>query len=82
MVSSVNPFLLSATIRELADIYKLEFHTAAALVDNSTFMNDFAAGAEKGDSVTNLYYELVHLMNRIHLSMEKWATNSKHLKEV
>jgi len=47
------PFLLSATIRELADMYKAEFPTAAALVDNSTFMDDFAAGAENDDRVTS-----------------------------
>jgi len=76
-----SPFLLSATIRELADIYKAEFPTAAALVDNSTFIYDFAAGAENDDFVTNLYYELVHLMNQIRLPMAKWTTNSKHVKE-
>jgi hypothetical protein len=68
--------------RELADTYKAEFPTAAALVDNSTFMNDFAAGAENLGCVTNLYYELVHLINQIRLPMMKWATNSKHLKGV
>jgi hypothetical protein len=63
-------------------MYMAEFSTAAALVDNSTFMDDFAVGAENDDCVTNLYFELVHLMNQIRLPMAKWATNSKHLKEV
>jgi hypothetical protein len=45
-------------------------------------MDDFAAGAEDDDCVTNLYYELLHLMNQIRLPMAKWATNSKRLKEV
>jgi len=44
-------------------------------------MDDFAAGAENDDCVTNLYYEFIYLMNRIRLPMAKWATNSKHLKE-
>jgi len=77
-----SPFLLSATIRELADMYKAEFPTAAALVDNSTFMDDFAAGAENDDCVTKLYDELIHLMNRIRLPIAKWPTNSTHLKDV
>jgi len=77
-----SPFLLSATIRELADMYKAEFPTAAALVDNSTFMDDFAAGVENDDRLTSPYYELVNLMNQIRLPMAKWATNSEHLKEV
>ena len=63
-------------------MYKAEFPTAAALVDNSTFMDDFAAGAENDVHVTNLYYELVNLMNQIRPPMAKWATNSEHLKEV
>jgi len=77
-----SPFLLSATIRELADMYKAEFPTATALADNSTFMDDFSSGAGNYDCVTNLYHELVHLMNQIRLPMLKRATNSKHLKEV
>jgi len=63
-------------------MYKAEFPTAAALVDNSNFMGDSAAGAESDDCVTNFYYELIHLMNRIRLPMATWATNSKHLKKV
>ena len=62
-----SPFLLSATIRELADKYKAELPTAAALVDDSTFMDDFAAGEENDDPVTPLYYELVNLMSQIRL---------------
>jgi len=77
-----SPFLLSATIRELVGMYKTEFPTAAALVDNSTFMDDVAAGTESDNCVTKLYYELIQLMNRIRLPMVKWATNSKYLKDV
>ena len=63
-------------------MYKLEFPTAAALLDSSTFMDDFAAGAENDDCLTNLYYELISLMKQIRLPMAKWATNLKHLKDV
>jgi hypothetical protein len=59
-----SPFLLSATIRELADMYKSKFPTAANLVDSSIFMDDFAAGAESDDGVINLYYELTSMMNQ------------------
>ena len=54
-----SPFLLSATTIELADMCKAEFPTAAALVDNSTFVDDYAAGVENDECVSNLYYELV-----------------------
>jgi len=53
-----SPFLPSATIRELADMYKAEFPIAAALVDNCTCIHDFAVGAENDDCVsftTSLY---------------------------
>ena len=59
-------------------MYTAEFPTAAGLVDKSTIMDDFAAGAENHDRVTSLYYELVNLMNQIRLPMAKWATNSEH----
>jgi hypothetical protein len=42
----------------------------------------FAAGAVNDDCVTNLYNELISLMNQIRLPIAKWATNSKQLKEV
>jgi hypothetical protein len=73
---------LSATIRKLADMYKSKFPTAANLVDSSTYMDDFAAGAENNDGVINLYYELTCVMNQIRLPMAKCVTNSHRLKEV
>ena len=54
------PFLLSATTRELSDRYKAKFPTAAALVDDITFMDDFAAGKENKVCVTRHYYEFVN----------------------
>ena len=66
-----SPFLPSATIRELSDVYKAEFRTAAALVDKSTFMDDFTAGAEIDDCMAKQYYEIIYLMNRILLPMAK-----------
>ena len=39
-----SPFLLSASLWELATMHD-SFPTASALVDKSTFMDDFAAGA-------------------------------------
>jgi hypothetical protein len=63
-------------------MYKSKFPTAANLVDSSTFMDDFAAGAESDDGVINLYYELTSMMNQTRLPMAKWATFSHRLKEV
>jgi hypothetical protein len=77
-----NTFFLSATIRELADMYKSEFPTAANLSDSSTFVDDFVAGAENDDAVIKLHYELISLMNQIRLPMAKWATSSPTLKEM
>ena len=54
------PFLLSATIRERSDRYKAKFPTAAALVDDITFMDDLAAGEENNVCVTHNYYEFVN----------------------
>jgi len=40
-----SPFLLSAIIRKLATIYHETYPTACALMDRSTYMDDFAASA-------------------------------------
>ncbi|XP_023711286.1 uncharacterized protein LOC111866509 [Cryptotermes secundus] len=77
-----SPFLLAATLRELADRYKQTFPHAASLMVNSTYVDDFAAGAENEVEVIALYYELTSLMRQIPLPMAKWASISTHLKTV
>ncbi|XP_021921219.1 uncharacterized protein LOC110830503 [Zootermopsis nevadensis] len=77
-----SPFLLSATLRELATMYKHIFPQATSLVDKNMYMDDFAAGAEDDDGVINLYNEVTSLMGRIRLPMAKWATNSQPLMEL
>jgi hypothetical protein len=77
-----NPFLLAATLRELADRHKKTFLHAASLLVNSIYVDDFAAGAETEVGVIALYYELTSLMKQIQLPMAKWASNSTQLKTV
>ena len=57
------------------------FPTAAALVDTSTFMDDFAAGAEDSNGVITIYYQLTALMRKVSLPMGKWASNSEPLRD-
>jgi hypothetical protein len=77
-----SPFLLTATLRELADRHKKTFPHVASLLVNSTYVDDFAAGAENEVKVIALYYELTSLMRQIRLPMAKWASNSTQLKTV
>ena len=44
-----SPFLLSATVRELALRSKEVYPKAAPLIDTNMFMDDFIAGAEDGN---------------------------------
>jgi hypothetical protein len=76
-----SPFLLSATIRTLATMYHDTYLTASALMDRSTYMDDFAASASH-DEVITIFFEVTSLMNTIHLPMYKWATNSTHLNYI
>jgi hypothetical protein len=46
------------------------------------FMVDFVAGAEDGNGVISIYYELTALTKTIKLPMAKWATNCEKLKEI
>jgi hypothetical protein len=77
-----SPFLLSATLRELTKMHKDSFPIAAALVDSSTFMDDFAAGAEDSNGVITIYYQLTALMPKISLPMGKWVSTSKPLRNI
>jgi len=77
-----SPFLLSATVRELAARLKEEYPTASPLIDTSTFMDDFVAGTEVGNGAINHYYELTALMKTIKLPMSKWATSSEELNAI
>jgi hypothetical protein len=63
-------------------MHKTKFPTAAALVDSSTFMDDFAAGAEDDNGEITLFHELTAMMRQIRLPMAKWVTNSEQLKGI
>ena len=63
-------------------MHKDSFPTAAALVDSSTFMDDFAAGAEDSNSVITIYYQLTSLMRKISFPMGKLASNSEPLRNI
>ena len=57
-----SPFLLSASLRELATMHNDSFPTAAALVDSCTFMDDFAAGAEDSNGCGGQQWCHYHLL--------------------
>jgi hypothetical protein len=59
-----SPFLLSASERELATTHKDTFPKAATLVNRSTFMDDFVAGAEDDNGVIAIYYQVTALMRK------------------
>jgi hypothetical protein len=63
-------------------MHRDNFHMAAALVDNSTFMDYFVAGAEDSNCVITIYNQLTALMRKISLPMGKWTSNSAPLKNI
>jgi len=69
-------------VRELATTHKDTFPTAATLVDRSTFMDDFVAGAEDYKGVIAIYYQLTALMRKYSFPMGKWASNSELLRNI
>ena len=66
-----SPFLLSTSVRELAAMHKENLLTAAMLVDSSTLMYDFVAGAEDDNDVIAIYYQLTALMRKYIFLMGK-----------
>jgi hypothetical protein len=76
-----SPFLPSATIRSLATLYHDAYPTASALMDRSTYMDDFANSALHDDDIITIFSEVTSLLNTIHLPMYKWATKSTHLQD-
>lgn len=77
-----SPFLLSATLRELATRSSDKYPTAAKLLDKSTFMDDFAASAEDDSEAITIYYEMSGMLRQIKMPMAKWATNSVPLQGI
>ena len=59
------PFLLSATVRELATMCGEKYPKAAPLIDNHIFMDDFVVIVADGNETINIYYELTALMKTI-----------------
>jgi hypothetical protein len=52
------------------------------LVDRSTYMDDFVAGAEDDSDVIAIYYQLTALMRKYSFPMGKWASNSEPLRDI
>ena len=77
-----SPFLLSATVRELATMCREEYPNAAPLLDSNMFMDDFVAGVEDGNGAICIHYELSALMKTINFRMVKCATGCEELKEI
>jgi hypothetical protein len=77
-----SPFLLSAALREHAEMNIITFPTAAPLIDSNAFMDDFAAGGENENDAITIYYELTALMKLINFPLAKWASNSGQLKAI
>jgi hypothetical protein len=57
------------------------FPTPTTLVDHSTFMDDFVAGAEDNDVIAT-YYQLSALMRKYSFPMGKWASDSDPLMNI
>jgi hypothetical protein len=51
-------------MRELATTHKDALLMAATLVDRSTFMDDFVAGAEGNNGVIAIYCQLTNFMRK------------------
>ncbi|XP_055953025.1 uncharacterized protein LOC129988780 [Argiope bruennichi] len=77
-----SPFLLSATLRELANMHSDSYPTAAKHLENNIFMDDFVMGVDTAEQATTLYQEMQDLMTQIGLPLAKWSTNSKNLQAI
>ncbi|GFT98202.1 DUF1758 domain-containing protein [Nephila pilipes] len=77
-----NPFLLSASICELATMYNQTCPTATKQIRNNIYMDDFVMGTSTGTEATILYQEMQQLTSHISLPLSEWTTNSKILKQI
>ena len=77
-----SPFLLSATIRTLGKMYHDTYPAACALMDRSSYMDDFGASSSHDNDIVTIFFQVTSLMNTIHLTVYKWATNSTHLQHI
>ncbi|GFR08915.1 integrase catalytic domain-containing protein [Trichonephila clavata] len=77
-----SPFLLSASLRELATTYKQTYPIATKHIENNTYMDDFVLETSTDTEAITLYREILQLTSRISLPLAKWTTNSKTLQGV
>ncbi|GFQ73352.1 integrase catalytic domain-containing protein [Trichonephila clavata] len=77
-----SPFLLSASLRELATMYKQTYPIATKHIENNTYMDDFVIGTSTDTEAITLYREMLQFTSHISLPLTKWTTNSKILQDV
>jgi len=63
-------------------MYHDTYPTACALIDKSTYMEDFASSVAHDNDIVTIFFEVTSLVNTIHLPMCKWATNTTHLRDI
>ncbi|GFR26584.1 CCHC-type domain-containing protein [Trichonephila clavata] len=77
-----SPFLLSASLRELATMYKQTYPIATKHIENNIYMDDFVIGTSTDTEAITLYREMLQLTSHISLPLAKWTSNSKTLQGV
>ncbi|GFU29059.1 integrase catalytic domain-containing protein [Nephila pilipes] len=77
-----SPFLLSASLRELATMYMQTYPIATKHIENNTYMDYFVIGTSTDTEAITLYREMLQLTSHISLPLAKWTTNSKALQGV
>ncbi|GFT88987.1 uncharacterized protein NPIL_563081 [Nephila pilipes] len=66
-----SPFLLSASLRELATMYKQTYPIATKHIENNTYMDDFVTGTSIDTEAITLYQEMLQLTSHISVPLAK-----------
>ncbi|KAF8788132.1 uncharacterized protein LOC129971964 [Argiope bruennichi] len=75
-----SPFLLSASLCELATMYEQAYPTATKHIKNTIYMDYFVMGASTDTEATILYQEMQQLTSQISLPLAKWTSNYRFCK--
>ncbi len=76
-----SPFLATQVLHTLANLYSTSHPEASQAILNSFYVDDFISGANSVEEANKLRVQLCDLLDQAHMTLRKWRSNSKELKD-
>lgn len=73
------PFLATRVLRQIAEINKHQYKSAAEVIQDDVYVDDLMSGADSEANALELQRDIVAILSSCGFNLRKWASNDKRL---